>query len=338
MKRMSDHRLWLSLLLLPVAALAAPPPYWPYPPSPYYYPPPAAMQSIEEQVNSSRAPTATGEENGPAAPANETKTTVDVEVEIAPHPEEEGGVIESREETTVPDTSAKTEAEAEIAPTLVQQAEAEQTLKEALSREIARDIQQGNFAEAYYLWRPRAEAGDAEAQYGIGWMYHNGYGLAINDKEAITWWEMAARQGHIDATFALGMLYGLGEGEVRRDTQRAIYYYHQAAARGHEDARLLLLTLIQQKNRDAHQLMLTLIEEGRVDEISDTPATTVISSKANVRKGASTKHKVLTTLEEGHTLFPIKRQGRWLLVGVADKPFIGWIHDSLVGEDILTTD
>ncbi|UCB55385.1 MAG: sel1 repeat family protein, partial [Thiotrichales bacterium] len=42
----------------------------------------------------------------------------------------------------------------------------------------------GNYAEAYCVLKPYAESGDPEAQYNIGWMYLNGYGLMMNDKLA----------------------------------------------------------------------------------------------------------------------------------------------------------
>jgi hypothetical protein len=322
----------LLLLLLPVVGQAAPPPYWPgYPPSPYYYPPPAAVQSAPDETGSEPLHTKSVEAEPPQLSEDEVDTT-------AATSHEEIAAAKSTDETITDSTDAPTQKSQEEEQTTAIDAatHAENSLREALSREIALDIQQGNFAEAYYLWRPRAEAGDAEAQYGIGWMYHNGYGLAINDNEASSWWELAARQGHIDATFALGMLYGLGEGEVRRDMERAIGYYHSASRKGHEDARLLLHTLIQQGNPHAHQLMLTLLGEGRISEISTTEVASIISNKANVRRGGSTKHKVLTTLNKGHALFPLKRQGRWLLVGIAGRSYIGWIHDSLVGKDILT--
>ncbi len=197
-----------------------------------------------------------------------------------------------------------------------------------LAQLVARAIQQGNFAEAYHLWRPLADDGDAAAQYGIGWMYHNGYGLAINDEEAIRWWERAATQGHIDATFALGMLYALGEGSIQRDMARAVSYYHRAAKVGHEDARLLLRTLIIEGDTEARKLMLTLLDEGRQHEIG-TPAT-VSRPRANVRLGPGNRHKRVTSLRRGHELVSLQRQGRWLLVGIAGRTSTGWIHDSLV--------
>ncbi|MDH5784009.1 MAG: SH3 domain-containing protein [Chromatiales bacterium] len=203
-----------------------------------------------------------------------------------------------------------------------------------LEREIRTAIHQGNFAEAYYLWRPRAEGGNADAQYGIGWMYHNGYGLAIDDATAVKWWELAAKQGHTDAIFALGMLYSLGEGEVRRDMSLAVAYYYQASLSGHEDARMLLRTLMAEGDTAARDLMQQLLQDGKVAEI--TPPAAVVRPKANVRRGPGTQHKVLTTLTEGHLLMPLRREGRWLLVGIKGEGFTGWIHDNLTGRDFLS--
>ena len=101
-------------------------------------------------------------------------------------------------------------------------------------------MREGNFAEAYCILRPHAEAGDAEAQYNVGWMYLNGYGLAINDSLALEWWQRAADQGHVDAIFSMAMLYSLGEGQVRKDMDRAVDLYLLAAEEGHEDARLII--------------------------------------------------------------------------------------------------
>ena len=330
----------LLLTLLPLVSHAAPNPYWPgyYPPSPYYYPPQPITQA-EEKPAAAIAPDATPKvetttvtEQRPASPAKDEKT-----IDVSPV------VIESSAQPTPEQTEAATTitAHAEVDAGDNYQAELTDEASssyvnedaEALTEEIAAAIQQGNFAEAYYLWRPLAEAGSAEAQYGIGWMYHNGYGLAIDDDEAIAWWQLASHQGHVDATFALGMLYGLGEGKVDRDMAQAVRYYHQAIRAGHEDAQLLLRTLMIEGDEDANQLIQTLFAQGQEEDISLSAAVT--SNKANVRRGPSTQHKVLTTLLEGHKLLPLKRDGRWLLLGIEGKPFTGWIHDSLVGKEIL---
>jgi hypothetical protein len=321
MYRLIIHSSTLLLLtLLPLAGHAAPPPYWPgYPPPPYYYPPLPTPLPIKEATPS--LPSVT------APPVNPPETSIIDGVVAEPSVAEQAEKESVKVETAVvpqPDPVEKVEVPAEGAI---------HDDNTRLVQEIASAIQQGNFAEAYYLWRPRAESGDANAQYGIGWMYHNGYGLAISDDEAIAWWELASHQGHIDATFALGMLYGLGEGAVRRDMTLAVSYYHRAAREGHEDARLLLRTLMAEGDSNAIQLMQTLLNEGRQREIT-TPAT-VLSTRANVRKGHGTQFKVITSLQQGHQLLPLKRNGRWLQVGIMGKEYTGWIHDSLIDKDIL---
>ena len=71
-------------------------------------------------------------------------------------------------------------------------------------------MQAGDYAEAYYLWRGMADTGDADAMYNLGWMYHNGYGLVIDDTEALRWWEQAASGESVDALYALGNLLRFG--------------------------------------------------------------------------------------------------------------------------------
>ena len=45
-----------------------------------------------------------------------------------------------------------------------------------------------------YKWV--AEYGDANAQYNLGVMYDNGYGILESDAEAIKWYRLAAEQGY----------------------------------------------------------------------------------------------------------------------------------------------
>ena len=49
-----------------------------------------------------------------------------------------------------------------------------------------------------------SRAGDANAQYGLGVMYHNGYGVKQDDFEAVNWYRKAAEQGHASAQYSLG--------------------------------------------------------------------------------------------------------------------------------------
>ena len=52
--------------------------------------------------------------------------------------------------------------------------------------------QSGDFATALKEWTPLAEGGDSVAQYNLGLMYYNGWGVPQDDKEAVSWWVLAA--------------------------------------------------------------------------------------------------------------------------------------------------
>ena len=66
--------------------------------------------------------------------------------------------------------------------------------------------QRADYAAAVAIWRPLAEAGDADAQFNLGQSYRLGRGLAINLAVAKTWFERAADKGHVDAQTTLGLL------------------------------------------------------------------------------------------------------------------------------------
>ena len=57
----------------------------------------------------------------------------------------------------------------------------------------------GNYATALREWKPLAEQGIAEAQYNLGIMYDNGYGVTQDHAEAVRWYRMAAEQGNAAA-------------------------------------------------------------------------------------------------------------------------------------------
>ena len=66
--------------------------------------------------------------------------------------------------------------------------------------------QRGNYANAVAIWRPLAEAGDANAEFNLGQAYRLGRGLQTNIAESQRWFERAATQGHVDAETTLGLL------------------------------------------------------------------------------------------------------------------------------------
>lgn len=77
------------------------------------------------------------------------------------------------------------------------QAQAE-TLQRAKTLFLAKQ-----YAEAAGLLLPLAQQGNMEAQYAVGYLYHYGYGLPRNEKEATRWITTAAALGYPKAQEAL---------------------------------------------------------------------------------------------------------------------------------------
>lgn len=107
---------------------------------------------------------------------------------------------------------------------------AEGTLEEAIAAYDA-----GDYEKAYALFLPLAEAGDAEAQYSIGFMLARGEGVPENEADGIVWLEKAVAQGHVKASFIIGLLYTNGS-QTPENRELAVLYFERAARRCHSDA------------------------------------------------------------------------------------------------------
>jgi uncharacterized protein YgiM (DUF1202 family) len=188
---------------------------------------------------------------------------------------------------------------------------------------------EGNFAEAYCLWKPLAEQGEPEAQYHIGWLYANGNGLRVDTERAVEWWRRAAEQGLADAQFAIGLAATTGDG-MARDLNAAVAWYGLAARQGHEDARDILLQLAADPG-------VRVLEQH--PEFVDEPwfgwRGSVSADAVNVRAGPGTQEKVVGQLEQATEVRVIARSGAWLrIVPPAQWQDVesAWVHGELVDE------
>ena len=100
----------------------------------------------------------------------------------------------------------------------------------------------GDHATALTEFTPLAEAGDAEAQGWLGWMYESGKGVAQDDAEAEKWYRLAAEgfrraaeAGDAEAQNYLGWMYQNGRG-VAQDDEEAVKWYRLAAESGNANA------------------------------------------------------------------------------------------------------
>jgi TPR repeat protein len=96
-----------------------------------------------------------------------------------------------------------------------------------------------NYETALGAFRAAAADGDVRAQYNLGIMFDNGYGVQQNYTEAADWYRVAAEAGYADAQYNLGAMYGYGHG-VPRDHAKAERWYRAAAEQGDADAQYSL--------------------------------------------------------------------------------------------------
>ncbi|OAD22483.1 TPR repeat protein [Candidatus Thiomargarita nelsonii] len=92
-----------------------------------------------------------------------------------------------------------------------------------------------NYIEAAKWIRKAAEQGDAQAQYNLGVMYLNGDGVTQNNIEAAKWIHKAAEQGQAYAQNELGVMYYLGKGVTQNDIEAA-NWFRKAAQQGNAQA------------------------------------------------------------------------------------------------------
>ena len=94
---------------------------------------------------------------------------------------------------------------------------------------------------SFQIYQPKANQGDADAQFNLALLYYTGLGIPQDRRYAIYWYTKAAEQGHIQAQYFLGKLYNFGDGiEVRQDFKLAVYWLTKASEQGHVQAQYLL--------------------------------------------------------------------------------------------------
>lgn len=95
----------------------------------------------------------------------------------------------------------------------------------------------GDYAAALRLWRPLADAGDANAQFWVGAAYDLGRGVTTDYAAAAVWYRKAADQGQVNAQFNLAHMYEQGQGLPADYAQpAAASWYRRAADQGYSAA------------------------------------------------------------------------------------------------------
>ena len=198
---------------------------------------------------------------------------------------------------------------------------ADETLENGLEA-----AQRGDYAEAYWLWRPLADAGIARAQHQIGWLYANGNGLRVNLEAAIDWWTRAARSGHADSAFAIGMAYLNGEpGELEQDFAKASEWLVRSADEGSADAPEIVTRLVSARTDSLLGAHPGLLER----QWLGTPVV-VAEDKAELRATPNPEAKVLASVASGAVLRQVATDAGWSRVVLPDQSGLAWVPSSAV--------
>lgn len=83
----------------------------------------------------------------------------------------------------------------------------------------------GDYITAYKLFKPRAEAGDSEAQNYLGVHYYLGLGVKRDLRQALQWYEKAAIQGDPEAQFNYGLMFNNAYGTEHNITTAFKWFY-----------------------------------------------------------------------------------------------------------------
>ena len=113
----------------------------------------------------------------------------------------------------------------------VNQAVGEVVLQKGMLQEVREACLRKDYAEAMRWAREAADQGYAAAQFDIGVLYANGFGVAQDYAEAMRWYRKAADQGYAAAQLDIGVLYRYGRG-VAQDYGEAMRWYRKAANQG----------------------------------------------------------------------------------------------------------
>ncbi|MCF6283512.1 MAG: hypothetical protein L3J28_15145 [Candidatus Polarisedimenticolaceae bacterium] len=104
-------------------------------------------------------------------------------------------------------------------------------------------IAEGDYKKAYQLLSAAAKKGEANAQYGLGVLYNEGWAVDKNEKTAFSWFQQAAQQDYPPAQFNLGNAYYKGLG-VEANIPEAEIWWDIAAHNGHSQAQFNLGMLL----------------------------------------------------------------------------------------------
>ena len=84
----------------------------------------------------------------------------------------------------------------------------------------------------FTTWTEEANSGDTFSQNCLANLYHNGYGVSVDNEQAAIWYQKAAKQGYADAQYNLAHMYYSGLG-IEQNIDIARKWMQKAVDQGH---------------------------------------------------------------------------------------------------------
>ena len=197
-------------------------------------------------------------------------------------------------------------------------------------------------AEVLKTARPLADNGNANAQYNMGVLYDEGYGVEQDYAKAREWYEKAAAQNYPKAEHNLGIMYQSGHG-VEKSSAQAAKWFKRAAEHGEPAAQNNLAVLyvrgegVKQDLGEAARWAAKAAEAGNssaknnLPQIAQNlPQSRIDGDNVNIRSQPSTKGRVLRQADRNARVAVLDTRDDWAQVMFNDDSTVGWVAGFLL--------
>ncbi|WP_423822986.1 SH3 domain-containing protein [Salinisphaera sp. SPP-AMP-43] len=192
--------------------------------------------------------------------------------------------------------------------------------------------------------RPLAENGDASAQYNMGVLYDQGYGVEQDYAQARQWYEKAAAQHYGRAEHNLGIMYEAGKG-MARDPSKAAHWFRRGADDGQAASQNNLAVLymkgegVPQNTGKAAFWTARAAAAGNSAAIENLPRITrglphihVNADDVNVRDQPNREARVVRHLDSDTIAVVLARRDDWSQILLPNSYTTGWVANFLLSE------
>ncbi|MES1927019.1 SH3 domain-containing protein [Salinisphaera sp. T31B1] len=190
--------------------------------------------------------------------------------------------------------------------------------------------------------RPLAEQGNANAQYNMGVLYDEGYGVEQNYDTARSWYEKAAAQNYAKAEHNLGIMYQAGHG-VSADPDQAAQWFKRAAEHGEPAAQNNLAVMyvrgqgVPQDLVEAARWAARAASAGNQSAITNLPEivanlprSRIDGDNVNIRSQPNTNAQVLRQAGRNTQVVVLDTRNDWAEVLFPKDYDTGWVAGFLL--------